>query len=87
MRTEEYCFLGDIVVCADVIQKEAQEFEKPFAERYAHMLIHGLLHLLGYDHVDARQSEAMESLEKSLLISFGIDNPYEMLDVSREVVQ
>jgi len=70
-----------------VILKEAQEFEKSFAERYAHMLIHGLLHLLGYDHVDARQREAMESLEKTLLISFGIDNPYEMLNGSRQVVQ
>tara|TARA_B100000131_G_scaffold258619_1_gene253946 strand:+ start:1112 stop:1597 length:486 start_codon:yes stop_codon:yes gene_type:complete len=87
VRTEECCFLGDIVVCTDVILKEAQEFEKSFAERYAHMLIHGLLHLLGYDHVDARQREAMESLEKTLLISFGIDNPYEMLNGSRQVVQ
>ena len=43
--------------------------------------------MLGYDHVDARQREAMESLEKTLLMSFGIDNPYEMLDGSREVVQ
>ena len=71
--------LGDLVICADIVNKEADEQERPPADHWAHMTIHGVLHLLGYDHQTADQAEAMENLEKQLLASIDIANPYENL--------
>ncbi len=68
--------LGDIVVCAAVVASEAAEQQKPLAEHWAHMLVHGTLHLLGYDHEDDGEAEDMEALEIRILESSGISNPY-----------
>jgi probable rRNA maturation factor len=68
--------LGDIVVCAPVVQREAAEQGKAPAAHWAHMLVHGSLHLLGYDHLDDNDAESMETLEKQILAEWDIDDPY-----------
>jgi probable rRNA maturation factor len=69
--------LGDIVVCAAVVAREAAEQEKPLQAHWAHMVIHGTLHLLGYDHIEEADAEEMEGLEIRLLADLGYANPYE----------
>ena len=68
--------LGDVVVCAGVVAREADQQGKPLEHHWAHMLVHGTLHLLGYDHVGDEQAEAMEALERRILDEFGIADPY-----------
>jgi len=68
--------LGDIVICAAVVAKEAQEQGKPEPDHWAHMLIHGTLHLLGFDHEDSAEAAEMEALETRLLAGLGISDPY-----------
>ena len=68
--------LGDIVLCAPVVAREAREQKKTLAEHYAHLTVHGALHLLGWDHEDARDAECMEQLEREVLAGLGIDDPY-----------
>lgn len=68
--------LGDIVICAPLVAEEAAEQGKAVSDHWAHLTIHGVLHLMGYDHLDDDEAEAMESLEISLLESLGINNPY-----------
>lgn len=69
--------LGDLVVCVPVVQREAAEQGKPVRDHYAHMLIHGALHLLGYDHIEEAEAEAMEQRERDLLAQLGIADPYQ----------
>jgi probable rRNA maturation factor len=68
--------LGDLVLCAPVINAEARQQDKPAHAHWAHMVVHGMLHLQGYDHVDDQQAEEMEALEISILEQLGFDNPY-----------
>ena len=68
--------LGDLVVCAPVLAKEAIEQGKPLSNHWAHIIIHGVLHLLGYDHIDEAEAEAMESQEIAILAKLEIPNPY-----------
>ena len=68
--------LGDIVICAPVVHREAREQGKTLQAHWAHMVIHGVLHLLGYDHSEEDQAVAMEALEIQLLDSLGYPNPY-----------
>lgn len=68
--------LGDIVLCWPVMQREAMEQNKAIHDHAAHMVIHGVLHLCGYDHETDQQAIEMESLETKLLDSLGISNPY-----------
>lgn len=67
---------GDLVICAPVVEDEAREQHKPLSSHWTHMVIHGMLHLQGYDHINDKDAEAMESLEIRLLSRFGIGNPY-----------
>ena len=69
-------FLGDIVICHAVIQREAKEQNKSELNHYAHMVTHGLLHLCGYDHIDNDEAEEMEALEVIILALSDIENPY-----------
>lgn len=69
--------LGDLVLCAPVIAAEAKEQEKREADHWAHMLVHGVLHLQGYDHLTETEAEEMEALEIHLLSGLGISNPYQ----------
>lgn len=68
--------LGDLVLCAPVISREALEQGKPEASHWAHMLVHGLLHLQGMDHQDDAEADAMEALEVQILGQLGVPNPY-----------
>ena len=69
--------LGDIILSYDTIAREAAEQGKEFAHHLTHLVMHGVLHLLGYDHENAKDAEAMESREVALLKAMGIANPYE----------
>ncbi len=68
--------LGDIVVCSSVISAEAGQQGKPLVSHWAHMIVHGTLHLLGYDHVDDSDAMAMEAMEIRVLGDIGVANPY-----------
>jgi probable rRNA maturation factor len=68
--------LGDLVICAPVVAREAREQGKPVAAHYAHLTVHGVLHLLGWDHEDSREADAMEQLEREILAALGIHDPY-----------
>ncbi|MCL1635160.1 rRNA maturation RNase YbeY [Luteimonas sp. SX5] len=68
--------LGDLVLCAPVVAREAREQKKPLAEHYAHLTVHGTLHLLGWNHEDDREAVAMEQLEREILAALGISDPY-----------
>ena len=72
----EEAILGDVVICLEVVRKEALEQDKSFEDHLLHMAIHGTLHLLGYDHMEEDEAETMESLEIKLLADLGVDNPY-----------
>jgi probable rRNA maturation factor len=68
--------LGDLVLCAPVVADEALAQHKSRTDHYAHLCVHGTLHLLGYDHLDADAAEAMEALEIRILAKLGISDPY-----------
>ncbi len=68
--------LGDLVICAPVVNREAGEQGRAPAAHWAHMVVHGVLHLLGYDHEEAAQAEEMEALEARILRGLGYGNPY-----------
>jgi probable rRNA maturation factor len=72
--------LGDLVVCAAVLEHEATEQGKALAAHWAHIIIHGVLHLLGYDHIEDAEAELMENQEISLLKQLNIPNPYLLTD-------
>jgi probable rRNA maturation factor len=74
--TEEPNLMGDIVLCAPVVEKEAREQGKDLMAHYAHMTVHGILHLHGYDHETEAQAELMEALEVETLRKLGYANPY-----------
>lgn len=70
--------LGDIVICAAVVRDEATAQNKAIADHWAHMLVHGTLHLIGYDHIDDGEAADMEQLEASILAESGVANPYQV---------
>ncbi len=74
--------LGDIVICAPVVRREASEQSKSTNSHWAHMVVHGSLHLLGFDHEQARGAQEMEALETRILADLGFDNPYESQVIS-----
>ena len=72
----EMPILGDLVICAPVVQREAAEQQKTVEAHWAHMVIHGALHLLGYDHIEANKAEVMEQREREILLKLGYPDPY-----------
>ena len=72
----ELPLLGDLVICRQVVEREAAEQEKPLMAHWAHMIVHGSLHLLGYDHIEDNEAEEMESLETQIMQGLGFDDPY-----------
>jgi probable rRNA maturation factor len=68
--------IGDLVICAPVVAREAAEQGKKPADHWAHLTVHGTLHLLGYDHIEEAEAEAMEALETRILAGLGIADPY-----------
>ncbi len=73
----ELPLLGDLIICRQVVEQEAQEQNKPLAAHWAHMVVHGSLHLLGYDHIEDDEAEEMEALEIEFLAALGFANPYQ----------
>ena len=72
----ELPLLGDLVICASVVENEALEQQKALEAHWAHMVVHGCLHLLGYDHIEDAEAEEMESLETTLITGLGFPDPY-----------
>lgn len=72
----EPMLLGDLVLCVPVVEREAAEQNKAIDDHWAHLIVHGCLHLLGYDHIEDDEAELMESLEISILQKLDINNPY-----------
>ncbi len=68
--------LGDLVLCAQVIADEAAQQNKPLQAHWAHMIVHGMLHLQGYDHIEEHEAEHMEALETDILQTLGFPDPY-----------
>ena len=72
------CTLGDLILAYETVEKESKEEQKPFDHHLTHLVIHGILHLLGYDHLNDSEAEEMESLEIQILSGLGITNPYKI---------
>ncbi|KAB0286394.1 rRNA maturation RNase YbeY [Vibrio fortis] len=72
----ELDLLGDLIICRQVVEKEAEEQNKPLLAHWAHMVVHGSLHLLGYDHIEDDEAEEMESLETEIMQAMGYEDPY-----------
>ncbi|MGI9277602.1 MAG: rRNA maturation RNase YbeY [Endozoicomonas sp.] len=72
--------LGDLVVCAPVVEREAEEQKKALQAHWAHMIVHGTLHLLGYDHIEESEAEEMEALESIIIRQLGFPDPYEVFE-------
>lgn len=68
--------LGDLVICRQVVEREAREQSKPLTAHWAHMVIHGSLHLLGFDHEDDQQASIMENRETQIMLALGFADPY-----------
>jgi probable rRNA maturation factor len=77
--------LGDLVVCAPIVIEEAHAQNKEIGHHWSHLLIHGTLHLLGYDHIKDEEAETMEQLERDILATLGVPDPY--LDNSRGLIE
>ena len=73
---EKEAMLGDLVLCAAVVAREAAEQRKPVRHHYAHLTVHGVLHLLGFDHESFAEAKRMEALERRILAGLGIPDPY-----------
>ena len=74
----ELDLLGDLIICVDLVEQEAAEQHKSINAHWAHMVVHGCLHLLGFDHIDDDEAEEMEALETKIITGLGIAAPYEI---------
>lgn len=70
-------FLGDLVICAPIVEAEATQQSKTLEAHWAHMVVHGVLHLQGYDHTETAQAEQMEDIERHILQGLGFPDPYQ----------
>jgi len=76
--------LGDLAICAEVVASEAQQQQKTLLSHWAHMVVHGMLHLQGYDHIENTQAEQMETLEREIMQQLGFADPYLMTSGNSE---
>ena len=74
--TQEPVVMADLILCAPVVEREAQEQHKDLVAHYAHMLVHGALHAQGWDHIEDDEAQAMEQREREILANLGFDDPY-----------
>lgn len=72
----ELPLLGDLIICRQVVEQEAAEQGKSTEAHWAHMVVHGTLHLLGYDHIEDSEAEEMEALETEIMLALGYPDPY-----------
>jgi len=75
-RLRQAKLLGDVLIAFETVGKEAEQERKTFADHYRHLVVHGFLHLLGFDHISDAQAEAMEALETRVLARLGVTDPY-----------
>ncbi|MDR1235880.1 MAG: rRNA maturation RNase YbeY [Holosporaceae bacterium] len=75
-KDDEYRIFGSIALAFETIDRESREQEKSFSDHLNHLIVHGVLHLLGYDHVNEEEADQMEALEVKILRNLGIKNPY-----------
>lgn len=68
--------LGDLIICKQVVEREATEQDKTLTAHWAHMIVHGCLHLLGYDHIEDDEAEEMEGIERVVMAKLGFEDPY-----------
>lgn len=80
----DYPLLGDVIICPSVLLTESQDLKTPLIAHWAHIVIHGVLHLLGYDHIIESDAEIMRTIEINLLNKLGFDNPYKTEDYTLE---
>lgn len=73
----DYPLLGDVIICPLVLKQESLSLDKPLTAHWAHIVIHGVLHLLGYDHINEEDADKMQAVEIKLLTQLGFDNPYQ----------
>lgn len=73
---EDLPLLGDLIICRQVVEQEAEQQQKSTEAHWAHMVVHGTLHLLGYDHIQDDEAEEMESLETEIMLALGYPDPY-----------
>ena len=73
---QEPVVMADLIICAPVIEREAQEQGKTLEAHYAHMLVHGALHAQGWDHLKKKEAEAMEAREREIMAALGFEDPY-----------
>ncbi|WP_334322230.1 rRNA maturation RNase YbeY [Gilliamella apicola] len=76
----EVPLLGDLIICKQVVEAEAKEQHKSLTAHWAHMIVHGCLHLLGYDHILDEEAEEMENIEIDIMQQLGFNNPYQPID-------
>lgn len=76
----EVPLLGDLIICKQVVEAEAIEQHKTLTSHWAHMIVHGCLHLLGYDHILDEEAEEMENIEIDIMKQLGFNNPYQLID-------
>ena len=76
--------LGDIIIARETVAREAVELEKSFDDHLTHLMVHGFLHLFGYDHNNDTEAEIMEGLETRILAKLGLSDPYEGQDLKME---
>jgi len=76
----ELDLLGDLVICVDVVEQEATEQKKHVNDHWAHMVVHGCLHLLGFDHINDDEADEMETLETKIITGMGLAAPYEVYE-------
>lgn len=77
MNPFDSLYIGDLVICKEVVEREAKEQNKPLEAHWAHMVVHGCLHLLGFDHIDDEEAEEMEGHETRIMLSLGFADPYQ----------
>lgn len=77
LKCNDYLLIGDVVLSIDTILKESKEQNKPFLNHLTHLIVHSILHLFGFDHINIQEAKDMETMEIKVLNDFGIDNPYE----------
>ncbi|OCG07651.1 rRNA maturation RNase YbeY [Gilliamella sp. wkB178] len=76
----EVPLLGDLIICKQIVEAEAQEQHKSLTSHWAHMIVHGCLHLLGYDHILDEEAEEMENIEIDIMQQLGFADPYQAID-------
>jgi probable rRNA maturation factor len=79
-RLSQSPYLGDIIIARETVVAEAAEAGKSFEDHFTHLVVHGVLHLLGHDHMTAKDAERMETLETAILAALGVPDPYEGSD-------